>query len=154
MDVPSSLITNTNRALPQALKQHPQQLRVLQPPQKQRPLLLIVPHRPLAQLEQHPLQLRVIQLLQLKQRLLQLRVPQQPRAQLEQHPLQLRLLQLPRAQLEQRPLQLRVLQLPRPQVKLRYVTSSCSQVNFLFVCNMWYVHPICLFSLDGNDLLL
>ena len=62
MYAPSSLITNTNRALPQALKQHPQQLRVLQPPQKQRRLLLIVPQRPRDQLEQRPLQLKVLQL--------------------------------------------------------------------------------------------
>ena len=99
MYAPSSLITNTNRALPQALKQHPQQLRVLQPPQKQRRLLLIVPQRPRVQLEQRPLQLRLLQL---------------PLAQLEQRPLQLKVLQLP---LKRLPL---LLKLQRPQLgKLR-----------------------------------
>ena len=62
MYAPSSL--DTNRALPQALKQHPQQLRVLQ--------LLLKPR--------HPLQLRLLQLPQArqKQRPLQLRLLQLP----------------------------------------------------------------------------
>jgi len=70
--------TNTNRALPLALKQRPlqlrllqlprvrleqrpQQLRVLQLPQKQRPLLLIAPQLPQAQLKRRQLLLIVPQ---------------------------------------------------------------------------------------------